>query len=470
MKFRKRITKRMCCRSREDIIDEIKINFFKNKTKFELLLTTEGDRRLSPHTSRILIANCASVILSNSSLTAMGGLRAITFVNVGNLTLFRQSFELSTRQTPAKITITNSSIDLLPSFTFKGDVEVIYLQNVKIGQINAFAFANLIGTDKLTMENCVVENMEAQAFKKFDVGYLHVIGGSFGNVIPSRAMNDIEVINKFMLDGVEMGTVRSSAFIIRRPRTVAIQNCIFDTIEGQAFSITTRGAVIIKNNTFGNLNAGAFFDIKTESETHFVAQNDVIFKNNSLTNFEEGSVMFDRNSFRPELDNILINQICDCVLMPTWRSNILNYSNVYTRLYSMNEPEDQISVGADTFLCLDSNLDNTQLTFTEYEARYCTMSNSTLLFILVLVGLLIILLIGGFLIIWCCRRHRENNQKRWISVPTNAPDVVSKKNGVITREGPVDSRITMVVPDGRVYRETEFHVIVEKAEPLTTEL
>lgn len=443
-----------------------------NNEPEELRLTTEGERRLSPNTVRIEISNCPSVILANSSLTSMGSLQAISFENIGNLTLYPQSFELSTQQTPAEIYITNTSIDLLPSFTFKGDAKDIYLRNVRIGQINAFAFANLIGTNELMMDNCVIENMEAQAFKKFDVGYLHVIGGSFGEDIPSRIMNDIEVLSKFMLDGVRMGIVRSSAFIIRRPITVVIQNCIFDTVEGQAFSITTRGAVIIKNNTFKNVNMGAFLDIKTDPELKLFKPNDIIFKNNSLTNFEEGSVMFDRNSFRPELDNILINQMCDCALMPVWRNDILNYSNVYIRFYSRNVPEEPINVGPETFLCFDSNMDDTPVNFIDYELRYCTVTNSTLLFILILVGLLIVLLIGGFFIIWCCRRQRENNQKRWISVPTNAPDVVSKKNGVITREGggPVDSRITMVVPDGRVYRETEFHVIVEKAEPLTTEL
>lgn len=438
----------------------------------ELILTSEGDRRLSPNTIRIEISNCPYVVLVNSSLKSMGGLQAISFENVGNLTLYPQSFELSTQQTPADIFIKNTSIDVLPSFTFKGDVKDINLRNVKIGQINAFAFANLIGTNELTMENCVIDNMEAQAFKKFDVGYLHVIGGSFGDVVPSRAMNDIEVLNKFMIDGVTMGSVRSSAFIIKRPITVVIQNCIFDSIEGQAFVVTTRGAVIIKNNTFRNLNMGAFLDIRSDPESKSHKLNDIIFKNNSLTNFEEGSVMFDRRSFRPELDAILVNQMCDCSSIPIWRGNVLNYSNVYTRFYSKMEPEESVNVGPDTFLCMGSDFEDIRVTFIDYETRYCTVANSTLLFVLVIGGLLIVLIVGGIFIVWCCKRERDNNQKRWISVPTNAPDVVSKKNGVM-REGhggPVDSRITMVVPDGRVYRETEFHVIVEKAEPLTTEL
>ncbi|XP_066580934.1 uncharacterized protein [Prorops nasuta] len=456
----------------------------------ELILTTEGDRRLSPHTSRIVVNNCTTVILSNSSLSSMAGLRSIDLVNVENLTLVRQSFELSPESSRTRISVRNSSIDVLPSFVFGGDVEVISFENVRIGQLSAFAFVNLAHTETLRLENCRIGSMEAQAFKKFGVGFLHVIGGSFGDQVPSRTMNDIEVYHKFMLDGVKMGTVRSEAFIVRNPRTVAIQNCAIDSLESEAFDISARGAVIVKNNTFGSLGVGAFLGIRSDSEakpsgsSSLGGLHDLIFKNNNIVSFEEGSLMFDRISFRPELDNILIEQNCDCQLINTWKANLLNYSNVYSRFYPrenslfapLNFPEPAAGDSAESFLCLDQSTNGLPIKFLEFEARDCSMGSSILLLVILLVVLLIALAVGGCLIVWCCRRRRRNSRKRWISVSTDAPpDVVSKKNGVIGREAatsntPVDSRITMVVPDGRLYRETEFHVIVEKAEPLTTEL
>ncbi|KAG7189525.1 hypothetical protein KM043_017216 [Ampulex compressa] len=456
----------------------------------ELVLTTEGDRKLSPHTSRIVVSNCSSVILTNSSLASMVGLRSVDLVNVGNLSLARQSFELSPRSTRTRISVRNSSIDVIPSFVFRGDVEAITFENVKIGQLSAFSFANLIHTDTLRLENCRVDNTEAQAFKKFDVGYLHVIGGTFGEQVPSRTMNDIEVYHKFMLDGVKMGTVRSEAFIVRSPRTVAIQNCVIESLESEAFDITARGAVIIKNNTFGTLAIGAFLGIRADSEVRSPAGSsssslhDLIFKNNSVINFEDGSMMFDRSSFRLELDNLLIGQPCDCQMLPVWKNSVLNYTNVYSRFYTRQNavvpptlsPYEPINETPETFLCTDGLVDGVPTSFTEYEGRHCSLGGNVLIFVLVIVSLLVVLILITCLIVWCCRKRRRNSRKRWISVPTtNTPDVVSKKNGVIGREAatsaaPVDSRITMVVPDGRLYRETEFHVIVEKAEPLTTEL
>ncbi|EZA47188.1 hypothetical protein X777_16450 [Ooceraea biroi] len=454
----------------------------------ELILTTEGDRRLSPHTSRIVVSNCSSVILANSSLASMTGLRSVDLVNVANLTLVRQSFELSSHSARTRISVRNSSIDVMPSFVFRGDVEAITFENVRIGQLSAFSFANLVHTDTLRLENCHIETTEAQAFKKFDVGYLHVIGGTFGDQIPSRTMNDIEVYHKFMLDGVKMGVVRSNAFIMKSPRTVAIQNCVIESLESEAFDVTARGAVIIKNNTFGSISVGAYLGIRADRENRPPSSSslvhDFIFKNNSVSSFEEGSLMFDRTSFRVEIDNLLIAQPCDCQMLPVWRNNVLNYTNVYSRFYArqnslvppQSQSQEAISETPETFLCLDGGLeDGVPTSFADYETRHCSLGGSMLVVILISVSAILALVACVCLIVWCCRRHRRNNRKKWISVPTNAPDVVSKKNGVIGREAatsgaPVDSRITMVVPDGRLYRETEFHVIVEKAEPLTTEL
>lgn len=206
--------------------------------------------------------------------------------------------------------------------------------------------------------------------------------------------------------------------------------------------------------------------------------------------------MFDRNSFRLELDNLLVGRSCDCRMLPVWKNNILNYTNLYSRFYvkqntAASSPSSSSSLllpalassqdtpineTPETFLCYDGETsDGVSISFVEYEARHCSLGGSVLVFVLIIAALLLLTILVACLAVWCCRRRRRNSRKKWISVPMNAPDVVSKKNGVIGREAatsatPVDSRITMVVPDGRLYRETEFHVIVEKAEPLTTEL
>lgn len=460
----------------------------------DLILTSGGEKTLSPHTSRIVVNNCTSVVLQNSSLSSMTGLRSIDLINIANLSLMTQSFKLSAASSRARISIRNASIEVLPSFAFHGDVESISFENVRIGQMNAFAFANLADTDSLRLEDCTINAIEEQAFKKFDVNYLRVIGGSFGSQVPSRTMNDIEVSTTFVLDGVTMGVVRSSAFVIKKPKTVAIQNCIIESLESEAFVISTRGAVLIKNNTFGGLASGAFLGIRADSEEKSSSSSgsgrmtslpDISFTNNSLSSFEEGSVMFDRGSFRPVLENVFVNRSCECSMLSVWKNNVLNYTNVYSRFYtaqngqlagsSSSPPPEPIEEGPETFLCYEP-ADNGAMSFGEFEARNCALASSVMLLALVLVGLLVFFGSLVVLVVWCCRRRRNNSQKRWISVPTSAPDIVtSKKNGVIGRDGngsttPVDSRITMVVPDGRLYRETEFHVIVEKAEPLTTEL
>ncbi|XP_043286741.1 uncharacterized protein [Venturia canescens] len=461
----------------------------------DLVLSSEGETPLSPHTMRISVSNCPSVMLRNSSLSSMTGLRAVDLTRIGNLTLMTQSFRLARGTLRAQISIKDTRIETLPSFAFHGDVASMSFENVTIGRVNAFAFANLADTETLRLKDSRIESMEEQAFKKFDVSYLHVVGGSLGEEVPSRTMNDIEVATSFILDGVSMGTVRSSAFVIKRPKTVAIQNCVIENLEAEAFDVTARGAVIIKNNNFGTLGPGAFLGIRGDAEARPFAVAgsgrtslpDMSFTNNSVVNFEEGSIMFDRSSFRPVLENVYVNRSCDCSQLALWKNNVLNYTNLYGRFYSNEmgaltgtvvQDLEPIEESPETFLCSDETRDNSATSFVEYEMKKCALGNSVMLFALLVVALVVVVALAIFCLVWCCRRRRENGPKRWISVPTSAPDVVtSKKNGHIGRDAnstgnhaPVDSRITMVVPDGRLYRETEFHVIVEKAEPLTTEL
>lgn len=455
-----------------------------------LILESEGTTALSPHLSRISVSDCPNVLVTNSSINHISSLQSLDLANISNLTLSHESFKLSSQAKNVLISIRNASIDVLPRFVFHGDVETIVLENAAIRQIQAFAFANIVNTIRITLDNCAIESIESLAFKKFEVKYLHVKGGSFGNQVPSRIMNNVEVSDKFMLDGVRMGVVRSSAFVVRRPKTVAIVNCDIDELEGEAFDLTARGTVIIKDNRIGHVAFGAFLSIHVDAENR--NQNPItplyslMFTNNSLTSFQEGSLVFDRDSFKPELSSVLVNQVCDCGQIATWKSQILNQSVAYSRLYSRNNevgstgPKTPITEDPESFLCLEDRDGDSAVSLVDYEAKKCTLGNSVLLVSLVTTGAILGAILLAVLAFLCyrSRRGRGAQEGHWISVPTSAPDVVTaKKNGVIggkdgtnTVGGTVDSRITMVVPDGRLYRETEFHVIVEKAEPLTTEL
>lgn len=69
-------------------------------------------------------------------------------------------------------------------------------------------------------------------------------------------------------------------------------------------------------------------------------------------------------------------------------------------------------------------------------------------------GILIFLILIGGLTLWWCKKHRSNNQKQWIN------------NGTGKKFNPQQ----IVMPEPKTYRETELHVIVERAELLTTDL
>lgn len=411
--------------------------------------------------------NCRRVSVANSTFVEMDNLRSIELRNIGNLSLVQQSFEMSRQiSVETRISISNSNIDVLPSSVFRGNINTISLQNVRVGQVQAFAFANINKTETVEIKNSRIDELEAQAFKKFDVTYLYIIGTSLGNIVPSKAINDIEVYANFILDGCEMGTVRPSAFIIKRAETVAIENCLIANLEGEAFDVSAQDTVLIQNNTFGNVALGAFFGFKADRHTNSAAV--LEFKDNSITSFEQGSLYFDQSSFRVHMENLLISQPCDCQQIPLWKNNILNHTNIHFNVYSSQTSFTDIQSQEDPeiLLCL-LNASGQPVSFTNFQARSCTLTKPILIMALGLAGFGLLLIILGVILTtyFCRRKHRQQTTNRWISVPTN---VTSKD--VTATDPPLDSTITMVVPDGRLYKETEFHVIVEKAQPLTTEL
>ncbi|CAB0031824.1 unnamed protein product [Trichogramma brassicae] len=482
------------------------------RIEVELYLTSEGEHPLARHTSRINVTNCPNVMLANNSLAHMDGLVSIDLINVANLTLLSHSFKLSPKATHVLVTVRNSSLAELPSNVFHGNIETIDLENVNVDDVMSFSFANLYETQRISLTNCHLARIEQQAFKKFDVKYLHVVGGTFGSEqVLSRTMHDVEVYEKFMLSGVRMGQVHSSAFIVRKPLTFMLVNSHVDSLESEAFDVTIRRTVHIKNNTLGSVAFGAFLSIRADPENKPSGGagsnlHKLTFSNNSLGDFEEGSLIFDRTSFHTELSNVLVNQSCDCERLATWKSQILNYTNAHARRITFLDSTNIVappfalesggSEDPETFLCVEDLESGQRASFVDYEQRKCALSGSMLLLISAVSGLLLLLLMAGCVAVYCCKRRagrEEGREKqRWISVPTTAPDVVGKdgsqggaggasnghhrhpKEAQSSQQsggggGPVDSRITMVVPDGRLYRETEFHVIVEKAEPLTTE-
>ena len=398
------------------------------------------------------------------------------FVNIKELVIESSAFSwnetLALEPVPQSglvVSIINCSIPEIPSYTFKGRLTGITLHTVTIGTIHAFAFASLYRLEKLELIECVVQNFEAQAFKKFSLENLHIIGGHFSGSVPSRTWVDLEVYKELLIERVIIGTVHSSSFIIYGPRIFHLHGNHFVNVEGEAFHIRMHGKTVIQNNIFDTLAKGAFVGITVEDFTLKMKGIQVLqFENNTISHFESGYLLFNVTSFKPQVDRILMNRTCSCTLLETWEAELNFYSS--QGHYNSQQQRDTSS----RFWCRKHISEETGGSFINLSdfSQDCVLTSGFQMFLIIILTSALVLLALILLLIVLWRRHRSRNQKRWINIPTTSDNDSKKKktdkNSKVQKksENSQDSRLVIIVPDGHTYRETELNVIVEQTEPI----
>nr|CAD7433456.1 unnamed protein product [Timema monikensis] len=395
----------------------------------EVVLRSTGTLRIPSTTTSLRVENCTTVRVEKEALKGLSSLRQIELSHIPVLVLESYSFQWNestilegVAPRGIEVRITNCSMTAVPSYTFKGRIESIVLTNVRILTVETFALASLHGTERVHIMGCEVETFQAQAFKKFSVQSLLLEGGRLGGTLPSRTIVDLEVHQEVLIRGVTFPELRSSALMLHSPLSFRMQDCRVGHMEGEALKVVARGPVILQNNEFESLDAGAFLGLS--APLGFVARHgrqEFIFENNTVHNFVNRSLIVDGECFAPRFYRVYVKHTCSCEGLDTW--------------------DFQLTVKP----------------FQEYNGYHCGYTTRNLyVFIGVIVASLIGLLALAMLIIFLWRRRASHRDKEWINIP--AGDDVNK--------GGVAPRIKMVVPDGRTYKETELHVIVERAEPI----
>nr|CAD7445723.1 unnamed protein product [Timema bartmani] len=423
----------------------------------EVVLRSTGTLRIPSTTTSLRVENCTTVRVEKEALKGLSSLRQLELAHIPVLVLESYSFQWNESTilegVPPRgieVRITNCSMSAVPSYTFKGRIESIVLTSVRILTVETFALASLHGTERVHLTGCEVETFQAQAFKKFSVQSLLLEGGRLGGTLPSRTIVDLEVHREVLIRGVTFPKLRSSALMLHSPLSFRMQDCRVGHMEGEALKVVARGPVILQNNEFESLDAGAFLGLS--SPLGFVARHgrqEFIFENNTVHNFVNRSLIVDGECFAPRFYRVYVKHTCSCEGLDTWDFQLTVKPSDGRRTDVMGG-----------FWCRQESrpgLETRFIRFQEYSGYHCGYTTRNLyVFIGVIVASLIGLLALAMLIIFLWRRRASHKDKEWINIPTG--DDVNK--------GGVAPRIKMVVPDGRTYKETELHVIVERAEPI----
>lgn len=385
----------------------------------------------------IKIKDCNRLHIGNKAIHAIRNLRNVEISNVKSLQLdeyslfwdnyvsqYEDRVHIAVNMLPSvRISIKDTHIEQISSYSFQGRLREIEFDGVIVENMAEFAFSSLLQNVNIRLKNMVLRNVHLQAFKKFSTENLF-LSNIEAEFLPSRTFTDITVNHNLVIENCTFKTLRPSAFLVNNPTYFEVRDSRFEQLDGEAFRVMTRGNVNFKNNVFNVTNDGAFRGIVLTREEslneHFIT-----FDSNTFYVLTRDSLT--TQDLTPRFVNTLINSECDCKTL----GNVFKNAEFY-----------------DEIQCL-SPRDGQPVTFRNYENYECSIiaSHATLIIVMGVV-LILVILIATALVVYFKKVHNSDKYGK------------DGKNG----------KLSLIVPDGKTYRETEVHVIVEKANLLTTDL
>ncbi|XP_050360782.1 uncharacterized protein LOC126780373 [Nymphalis io] len=391
----------------------------------ELTLRPDGAYRIPSTATAIIIEGCKRVIFLSDSIRNLIQLRTIELKNVGYVVISERALAWSpyprdSEMNPGiSIKIINSTVNEISSYAIQGHINDILISDSKMITLKPYAFSSLTGVKNIELTNNVFNNVEIQAFKKFTTANFILRGGE-AKTLPSRFVSDVEVTNLFRIEGVIIDTLSSLTFLVTLPKRVLIENNIIRVLEGDSFHITSRGPVTFRNNTVSTISKGAFLGLTVDREVLSAAgRQELLIDNNTMSTVMPSSLVYNQTTLSRRIDGLNLNAKCTCGLAEEWREVLSEQGGIVNCWYDLEGHY----ISLPTFV--DSRCGSFKQTF----------------WIFVVVGIVFVMLIAAIVIFFIVRRENEKKKK-----------------------------VQIVLPDGKTYRETEFHIVVERAELLTTDL
>lgn len=391
-------------------------------------------------TTQIDVSDCHRVSFAAGALSHLRELRHISVRGAARLSLAAEAWHWAALDpgayTPGlKIEVSGSHVPEIPSHAISGRIDSILFNSTTIENIRPFAFSKLVGLKSIEFNNCTIDNIETQAFKKFPVDSF-VIKGTRFRTLPSRTVSDLEIRKMLRIDDISAESIRSSAFLLSGSRSFHLENSRIDTIEGDAFRVVAAGPVFIKNNDIQHLNAGSFAGFTVPGQlTALSGPMELHFDNNTVTSFQQGSLRINQSSYILVLKDLKLNVLCECS-RGAWGSFLQDDRSVLCAIESPFGPK--------------------RVTYKYvylYEEEMCSNKGYrweiiAIVSVCSVIAVLVVVLAMVFIV-----KKSNRHGFSW----------VNRFNGQ-------NSKVSVILPDGKTYRETEVHVIVERADLLTTDL
>ncbi|KAG7313377.1 hypothetical protein JYU34_000492 [Plutella xylostella] len=392
----------------------------------EVTLRPDGAYRVPSTATAIIISGCARVYFLADTARALPQLRVVRLEHVRHVYLAERALAAPAPPAPdpraapgLRLTIHNCTVNEIASHAVKGRIDDISITGSRIHVIKPFAFSSLIGVNSIELADNMFDNIETQAFKKFTTENFILRGGSI-RTLPSRFLSDVEVTNLFRMDGVTVQQLSSVAFLVNGPKRVVIESNVIEALEGDGFHISTRGPITFRNNTVASMHKGAFLGISVEAQvTSTFGVQELVLDNNTVSDLSPASLAYNGSGVSLRVDGLNLAAECSCGLAARWREVTARHGGALACWYQLQGH----------YVSLPTYVDSRCGAFKQN------------FWIFIIVGVVLAVLVAVVVVFIIVRRENEKKKK-----------------------------VQIVLPDGKTYRETEFHIVVERAELLNTDL
>ncbi|CAH0402066.1 unnamed protein product [Chilo suppressalis] len=391
----------------------------------EVTLRPDGAYRVPSTTSGIVIRGCSRVNFLPDLARNLIQLRTIELTNVMDVIINERAlswspFSRENEMHPGlRILIQNSTVNQLSSYAIQGRVNDIIITDSRINNVRPYAFSSLTGVRNIELKNNLLYNIERHAFSKFTTVNFLLRGGTV-DTLPSRFLSDVEVTNLFRVEGIAVKHINSVTFLVSSPKRVLIESNLIETLDPDGFHITTRGPITFRNNTVSTFSRGALLGFTVDPEVISVkGRQELLVDNNTITHILPSSLVYNQTTLSLRVDGLNLNITCNCKLTEKWKDLLKEEAGIVTCWYDLEAHFMSVPTFADS--------------------RCGTFKRTFWIFIVV--GIVVVLIVAALATYYIVRRETEKKKK-----------------------------VQIVMPDGKTYRETEFHIVVERAELLTTNL
>ncbi|CAG9782002.1 unnamed protein product [Diatraea saccharalis] len=392
---------------------------------YEVTLRPDGAYRVPSTASGIIINGCSRVNFLPDLARNLIQLRTIELTNIMDVVINERAlswspFSRESEMHPGlRILIQNSTVNQLSSYAIQGRVNDIIITDSRIHNVRPYAFSSLTGVRNIELKNNVLYNIERYTFSKFTtINFL--LKGGYVDRLPSRFLSDVEITNLFRVEGISVKHISSVTFLVRSPKRVLVESNFIENLDPDGFHVVTKGPITFRNNTVTNFSKGALLGVTVDQEVMSVkGRQELLVDNNTITNIAPSSLIYNQTTLSLRVDGLNLNITCNCELAENWRQLLKEEAGIVTCWYDLEGHYMSVATFADS---------------------RCGAFKQTF-WIFVVVGLVVVLIAASLITYFVVRRENEKKKK-----------------------------VQIVMPDGKTYRETEFHIVVERAELLTTNL